>query len=212
MTAQISNELVAQLLEQNNKLMQLLQQKEAKKQSKKIIAKTYLNKHCENSININEFLERFSKSLTNDDLLLYSFKDGDDTTATLIKNYMKRTNDKAFYCADVNRGVIYVKDENNKWVKDVDYSIMTQFLKRVSYIMVNKLGDWRTANPECRKASSALSDKYNMMVINICGLNENIHKTIRLLINDIKLQPSSADSESDNESYNNSSDSDDNEM
>jgi hypothetical protein len=76
---------------------------------------------------------------------------------------------RPIHCTDKKREILYVKDEN-KWEKeDKENNKVRRIIKRVSHRNSSLLKNYREKHPECRKAESSLSDKYDKLVIEAMG-------------------------------------------
>ena len=122
----------------------------------------YLNEHCKNAMNLEDFVRNIKVSLQDLD---FSTKNG---YVKGIENiFIKQLEDlkpteRPIHCSDKKRLQFYVKDDDT-WKKDEDHEKLTESIKAVSNIQVKKMTDWEKQNPDYTKDPEK-SDKWSKML------------------------------------------------
>ena len=122
----------------------------------------YLNEHCKNAMNLEDFVRNIKVSLQDLD---FSTKNG---YVKGIENiFIKQLEDlkpteRPIHCSDKKRLQFYVKDDDT-WKKDEDHEKLTKSIKAVSNIQVKKMSDWEKQNPDYTKDPQK-SDKWSKML------------------------------------------------
>ncbi len=122
----------------------------------------YLNEHCKNAMNLEDFVRNIKVSLQDLD---FSTKNG---YVKGIENiFIKQLEDlkpteRPIHCSDKKRLQFYVKDDDI-WKKDEDHEKLTKSIKAVSNIQVKKMSDWEKQNPDYTKDPQK-SDKWSKML------------------------------------------------
>ena len=122
----------------------------------------YLNEHCKNAMNLEDFVRNIKVSLQDLD---FSTKNG---YVKGIENiFIKQLEDlkpteRPIHCSDKKRLQFYVKDDDT-WKKDEDHEKLTESIKAVSNIQVKKMTDWEKQNPDYTKDPQK-SDKWSKML------------------------------------------------
>tara|TARA_B100001175_G_scaffold218988_1_gene186295 strand:+ start:1155 stop:2012 length:858 start_codon:yes stop_codon:yes gene_type:complete len=162
----IDPSLVHELIEQNKDLQSQLITMVAHKneiithntQNNQFNINVFLNEHCKNAINFNDFIERIE--VTHDDLennAQLGFVDG--ITQILINNLKQLTvQERPIHCTDVKRETMYIR-ENNEWHKDEDKEKINSAIQEVSRKSLKSLIDWKQKNPDYQDLDSEFSNK-----------------------------------------------------
>ena len=122
----------------------------------------FLNEHCKNAMNLEDFVRNIKVSLQDLD---FSTKNG---YVKGIENiFIKQLEDlkpteRPIHCSDKKRLQFYVKDDDT-WKKDEDHEKLTESIKAVSNIQVKKMTDWEKQNPDYTKDPKK-SDKWSKML------------------------------------------------
>jgi hypothetical protein len=191
-SAQITPELVLNILEQNKELTKELTNL-VLEQSKTIMELTkighgqtinshnvnsnnktfnlnvFLNEYCKDAMNITDFVDSLKLQVADlENMGKVGFVEG--ITSIIVKNLQALDIYKRpVHCADKKREVIYIKDED-KWEKETDEkNKIRKAIKRVADKNQRLLSKYREAHPGCNYAESKYSDIYNKIVIEALG-------------------------------------------
>ena len=129
----------------------------------------FLNETCKDAMNIMEFVDSIQLQLTDlEKVGELGYVEG--ISNIIIKNLNSLdVTQRPIHCTDKKREILYVKDEN-KWEKeDKENNKVRRIIKRVSHRNSSLLKSYREKHPECRKAESSLSEKYDKLVIEAMG-------------------------------------------
>ncbi len=101
----------------------------------------FLNKHCQNAMNLKDFVENLQ--ITFDDLV-HTGKSNyvEGVSKILIKNLNKlNLLERPIHCSDVKRKVLYIKNEEG-WEKDREHEKITKCIKDVEFKQIKKIPEW----------------------------------------------------------------------
>jgi hypothetical protein len=148
----------------------------------------FLNETCKNAMNISEFADSIQLQLSDlESVGEMGYIEG--ISNIIVKNLsLLDINKRPIHCTDKKREVLYVKDEN-KWEKeDAENSKVRRLIKRVAFKNSSLMRHFREKYPDYRDGSSTISDKYNTIVVESMGGNDekeskiikNISKVVHL--------------------------------
>jgi hypothetical protein len=106
----------------------------------------FLNEHCKDAININEFIK--SLKITLEDLY-FTRKNGiAQGISNLMINGLKELDvyKRPIHCTDLKRDIVYIK-EHDKWEKDDNKKIMKKTIETVANKQRNKISEWVDLHP-----------------------------------------------------------------
>jgi hypothetical protein len=181
----ITKELVLQLIQQNQKLQEMLHDQHNKmyeiaKEGKSITnhnttnnnnnnqfnLNLFLNEQCKDALNIMDFVDSLNVQLKD---LEYTAKTGyAEGISNIFINALSDLNvhKRPIHCSDSKREILYIKD-NGEWQKDdEEKSKLTKAIKIVGNKNMKQITEWQKAYPEYNDPSSKQNDKYMKMLCN----------------------------------------------
>jgi hypothetical protein len=129
----------------------------------------FLNETCKDAMNIMDFVNSIQLQLS--DLERVGELGYVEGISNIITSNLKALDvtQRPVHCTDKKREVLYVKDED-KWEKENEQKVkLRKAIKRVASKNLNLLPKFKEAYPDCSKASSLYSDKYNKIIVESCG-------------------------------------------
>ena len=129
----------------------------------------FLNETCKDAMNIMDFVNSIQLQLG--DLERVGELGYVEGISNIITSNLKALDvtQRPVHCTDKKREVLYVKDED-KWEKENEQKVkLRKAIKRVASKNLNLLPKFKEAYPDCSKASSLYSDKYNKIIVESCG-------------------------------------------
>jgi hypothetical protein len=162
-----------QLIEQNNKLMELLQSK-----TTNLTTNNVNNNNCNNSFNLNVYLTETCKDALNInefvDSLVLNVNDLENTARIGYANGISKifitglkkldVCKRPVHCSDMKRSTLYIKNEN-QWIKETeDKPILTKAIKQVANKNIKNIFEWQKINPDYKDPESKQNDKYNKLI------------------------------------------------
>ena len=168
------------LIEQNNKLLELLQNTGhhynnynnysnnniSNSNNKTFNLQFFLNETCKNAINMSEFIQNIKISLEDlEETGRVGYAEG--ISKLFIKNLNNlEVKDRPIHCSDSKRDTLYIKNEN-VWTKDDDDNkILTNAIREVSKKNSMQITEWRKKYPKYNDPESRESDNYQKMIFN----------------------------------------------
>lgn len=147
----------------------------------------FLNEECKDAINLTEFIDNISLTLT----------DLEDTarlgyTAGITKIINDRIRDigekkRPYHCTDKKRQTIYVKDAN-LWEKEPDDKPkIKKMISKIIHKNIEQLTDWKKANPECTDLSNRKGERYLEIMVEANGGSQREEKEGQILRNVIDV-------------------------
>jgi len=211
----ITKDLVLQLIQQNQKLQDILYDQSNKmfelaKDGKNISTTNnhnttnntqfnlnfFLNEQCKDAINLTDFVDSLNVKLKD---LEYTAKTGyAEGISNIFINALSDLNVhiRPLHCSDSKREIIYIK-ENGEWKKDdEDKSELTKAIKIVGCKNMKQIGEWQKANPEYRNPASKQNDNYMKMLCNVMSgstkeeSEKNYEKIIRKIAKEVVIDKS----------------------
>ena len=191
-------EMIDILVEQNKKLMSLLENGTNNTNNtnnlinncnntvnnKTFNLNVYLNETCKDAMNISEFISSIDINL--EDLENTGRKGYVEGISNIFFKNLNNLEShmRPIHCSDSKREIMYIKD-NNKWEKETDSKpILTKAIKLIANENIKQIKNWRDKYPDCTQADSRKNDLYLKIVSNsMNGLTEeegkrNIQKII----------------------------------
>ena len=127
----------------------------------------FLNEHCKNAMNLDEFVNKLNLSLED---LTYTINNGyaKGISNIFVKNLKEiEPNMRPIHCSDVKRLQFYVKDEN-QWNKESANEKIDKTISQISIKQLNKIKEWELNNPDWRICED-LREKFMNMLENVIG-------------------------------------------
>ncbi len=184
------DELIIQLLKQNAKLMEILENgtnnnnnntnttNHTNSHNKAFNLNFFLNETCKNAMNITDFVDSIKLEL-NDliDVGELGYVEGISKIIVKNLNNLDET-ERPVHCTDKKRETMYVKDKD-QWEKEDDNKPkLTRAVKRIANKNIDLLPRFREKYPEYSNSSSKISDKYDKMVIEVMETDPDKHEKI----------------------------------
>jgi hypothetical protein len=128
----------------------------------------FLNETCKDAMNITDFVDSIKLELS--DLMKVGEVGYVEGISNIITSNLKALDvtKRPVHCTDKKRETIYIKDENI-WEKDAEQSKLRKAVKKVVSKNQKLIPKFKEAHPDCIKASSPYSDKYNKLIIEAMG-------------------------------------------
>jgi len=203
-----STDLILELLKQNQEFKELIieQNKQMLEMSKdrnitnnitqnntnnnKFNLNVFLNETCKDALNLSDFLEMLTLSLTDfENFGPLGYCGG--ISNILVKGLNQLDISKRpIHCSDLKREVIHVKN-NNTWEKDEDKQQMIKAIKAIEHKNVKQMSLWAKANPEYKDPNHKKSDLYTKLIDQSLGETDkekalkNYNKIIRSVAKEI---------------------------
>ena len=124
----------------------------------------YLNEHCKNALNIEEFIKKIK--ITLEDLIESKNVGYTKGISNILINNLNDlpTVERPIHCTDKKKLEFMVK-KDNKWNKDVDKDI-DKIINSIGKERIQKLNEWKKANPNYLK-DDKLYQIYSEIIYNI---------------------------------------------
>jgi hypothetical protein len=206
----ITTELVLQLIQQNQKLQEMLHDQHNKmyeiaKEGKSVTNNNttnnnsqfnlnlFLNEECKDALNLMDFVESLNVKLK--DLEYTSNKGYAEGISNIFINGLSNlsVHKRPLHCSDSKREVLYIKD-NGVWLKDdEDKSKLTRAIKIIGHKNMQQISEWQKAYPEYNNPSSKQNDRYMKMLCNAMSgstkeeADKNYDKIIRKIVKEVVI-------------------------
>lgn len=151
----------------------------------------FLNEKCKNAMNIMDFVDSLEPQLSDlENIGRLGFVNG--LSNIIIKNLKALdVTMRPVHCNDSKRETVYVKD-NDEWEKDDENkSKLRKAVKYIAHKNVKLVPQWKAKYPDYLDSSSANSDKYNNMVIEVLGgdddSNVNENKIMKKIVREVVI-------------------------
>lgn len=207
----ITKELVLQLIQQNQKLQEMLHDQHNKmyeiaKEGKCITNNTtnnnnnnqfnlnfFLNEQCKDALNLMDFVDSLNVKLK--DLEYTATKGYAEGISNIFINALSDLNvhKRPIHCSDSKREILYIKD-NGEWQKeDEEKSKITKAIKIIGSKNMKQISEWQKAYPEYNDPSSKQNDKYMKMLCNAMSgstkeeAEKNYDKIIRNIAKEVVI-------------------------
>ena len=202
-----SSDFIMELLKQNQEFKELIieQNKQMLEMSKdrnnttnitnntmnnKFNLNVFLNETCKDALNLSEFLEMLTLSLTDfENFGPLGYCGGISNIFVKGLNKLDITK-RPIHCSDLKREVIHVKN-NDTWHKDEDNEQMIKAIKAIEHKNVKQMSLWAKANPEYKDPNNKKSDLYTKLIDqSLCDTDKekamkNYNKIIRSVAKEI---------------------------
>jgi hypothetical protein len=138
--------------------------------NQKMSINVYLNQHCNEAIDLSEFIEKIQLTLNN--LCLAKEQGYTKSMSNLFLQNLAQLEDtkRPFHCSDKKRQQFYVRYDN-KWNRDNGEKITTA-VDKVATKHILKLKDWETEHPDWITDDN-LNQEYMLMLQSILGGKTN---------------------------------------
>jgi hypothetical protein len=124
----------------------------------------FLNETCKNAMNINEFVEQISVSISDlEDTARLGYVEG---ISRIFINGLKdlEVNERPIHCSDAKRETLYIK-EGDIWEKDdSDKTRLTNAIRKVGHKNIRMIPEWKKKYPDCEDYYSNKNDLYLKIV------------------------------------------------
>lgn len=204
----ITKELVLQLIQQNQKLQEMLHDQHNKmfeiaKEGKSITNNTtnntqfnlnmFLNEQCKDALNIMDFVDSLNVQLK--DLEYTASKGYAEGISTIFINGLSNlsVHRRPIHCSDSKRAILYIKD-NGEWHKDdEENSKLTNAIKIVGNKNMKQISEWQKAYPKYKDPTSRENDKYMKMLCNAMSgstkeeSNRNYEKIVKNIAREVVI-------------------------
>jgi hypothetical protein len=208
----VTKEIVIQLIQQNQKLQELLSDQHNKmyeiaKESATITNNTtnnnnhfnlnfFLNEQCKDALNLMDFVDSLNVQLK--DLEYTAAKGYAEGISNIFINALSDLNvhKRSIHCSDSKREILYIKD-NGEWHKeDKEKTILTKAIKIIGNKNIKQISEWQKAYPEYNDPSSKQNDKYMKMLCNAMSgstkeeADKNYEKIIKNITKEVVIDKS----------------------
>jgi hypothetical protein len=189
------DELIIQLLKQNAKLMDILENgthninnntnnttnTHTNSHNKAFNLNFFLNETCKNAMNITDFVDSIKLQLSDlMDVGELGYVEGISKIIVKNLNNLDETI-RPIHCTDKKRETMYIKDEG-QWEKDENKTKLKKAVKKVANKNIRLLPQFREKYPDYGNSSKKISDTYDKIVIEAMtsddDKNEKIVKNI----------------------------------
>jgi len=155
----------------------------------------FLNETCKDAMNITDFVSSIKLNL--EDLENTGRRGYIEGISNIILKNLNNIEQhmRPLHCSDQKREILYIKDDNNEWTKEVDDKpILTKAIKVIANQNIKQIKNWADKNPDCTSSDSRKNDLYLKIVSNsMNGLTKeegrkNINKIISNVAKEIVIQ------------------------
>jgi hypothetical protein len=204
----INQDVVLKLIEQNNKLTDMILEQNKQITSVPNINNTtnitnnsntmcnnkfniqlFLHEKCKNAISIDEFIKSIQISLHN---LLITKDKGliEGITNIFIENMIKLPlTERPLHCTDTKREIIYVKNEN--WEKDENKEHIKNAIKKVSNIQSQSINIFKNEKPNFMENQKDKEDYIELVKNATDNISDKDDKIIRTICKNIYVNEDS---------------------
>ena len=130
--------------------------------NQKMSINVYLNHHCKDAINIQDFLDNLKISLED---LKYTKEHGyAKGISNIFVKQLKdlKPNERPIHCSDKKRLQFYVKD-NNSWERDAQHKKIDSTIQDITIKQIKQLKEWEKAHPNYLKNEVLLKEWHDMV-------------------------------------------------
>ena len=147
----------------------------------------FLNTHCKDALNIDEFVKNIDINL---DDLDYTKNNGlaEGISNAIIQNMSKLSlYERPLHCTDVKRETLYIKNQD-AWEKDESKSTIKKAIKNVSDKQFKSIKKWTNTNPDFQDDTN--KQDYFAKVLSVLGKdNKDVDtKVIKKICNNYNLK------------------------
>jgi hypothetical protein len=213
----VTKEIVIQLIQQNQKLQEMLNEQHNKmyeiaKENKNITNNSnnttnnnnnthfnlnfFLNEQCKDALNLIDFVDSLNVQLK--DLEYTATKGYAEGISNIFINALSGLNvhKRSIHCSDSKREILYIKN-NGEWHKeDKEKTILTKAIKIIGNKNIQQISEWQKAYPEYNDPSSKQNDKYMKMLCNAMSgstkeeADKNYEKIIKNITKEVVIDKS----------------------
>ena len=149
----------------------------------------FLNEHCKDAMNINEFANTISLKDTDlDEFGRMGYVKG---MSKLFIDSLRNTEvcKRPIHCSDARRETLYVKDAD-KWEReDAVNTKITKAVRVVEHKNICLVNEWAKQNPKCEDSSTHENAQYiNMSRAVLDGDDKNIAKVIKMVAKEVVIE------------------------
>ena len=149
----------------------------------------FLNEHCKDAMNINEFANTIHLKDTDlDEFGRMGYVKG---MSKLFIDSLKNTDvcKRPIHCSDARRETLYVKDAD-KWEReDAVNTKITKAVRVVEHKNICLVNEWAKHNPKCEDSSTYENTQYiNMSRAVLDGDDKNIAKVIKMVAKEVVIE------------------------
>ena len=153
----------------------------------KLNVNIFLNEHCKDAVNIDDFVKNIEISLDNLD---FTKNNGlvEGLSNAIIENMNKLSlYERPLHCTDLKRETLYIKD-NDAWEKDSNKLKIKKAIKEVSTKQFNSIKKWTEENPDFVDKDD--KQEYFAKVLSVLGKDPSTvdDKVIKKLCNNSNLK------------------------
>ena len=181
------DELIIQLLKQNAKLMEILENgttnhshNTTNSHNKAFNLQFFLNETCKNAMNITDFVESIKLQLS-DFMSMGEVGFVEGISNIIVKNLNSLDETvRPIHCTDQKRETFYVKDED-KWEKEEDdRKKLKKMIRSITYKNEKLMKTYKETYPDYNNPDSKRSDQYSKIMIEAMdSKDENREKIIK---------------------------------
>lgn len=177
-----NDEFKQMLVEQNKKIMEMMQDREKESglvynnsntTNNHFNLQVFLNVTCKDAMNMSDFLNSLQLQLEDlEETGKCGYVDG---ISKIFINKLNELNihDRPMYCTDLRREIIYIKD-NNVWEKETpERKKLKCIIKTITHNNMKQILVWQKNNPGWNDPRTKTNDKYLQIVSNnMSGISE----------------------------------------
>jgi len=172
--------LIVMLVKQNTELLEVIKNgthntnsHNTNSNNKTFNLQFFLNETCKDAMNIMDFVDSIKLQLTDlENVGQFGYVNGISNIITTNLKALDVTQ-RPIHCTDKKREILYIKDEN-KWEKENDEKqTLRKAIKKVSDKNMRLIPKFKQEHPDCGKSVSKYADKYNHIVLESFGGNDN---------------------------------------
>jgi len=145
----------------------------------------FLNEKCKDAMNMSEFIDTIKVQLSDLENFVHDGYAGGVSNIIVKGLNTLDTYLRPIHCSDLKRETVYIKD-NNCWIKETEEKLtLKNAIKKVAFKNIKQINEWVKENPDCKDPRTKKFDKYNKIVMNsMSGVTEeeqhdNIDKIVR---------------------------------
>lgn len=127
----------------------------------------FLNEHCNNAVNLIDFVKGIQIELQ--DLLLYNKLGHAGAVSKIIDNAYKKLDltMRPIHCTDLKRETLYVRNMN-EWLNDESKEISGKAMEIISNTSITEMKQWKEANPDYESKKEKQTE-YMRLMRNVIG-------------------------------------------
>jgi hypothetical protein len=151
----------------------------------------FLNKQCNDSMSINEFIISFELKLSDlESIGRLGYVKGMTNIFIDKLNSMSMYN-RPIHCSDARRKIIYINDDGTWTREESSYPLLRKVVKTITFKNTQLTNLWRETYPECKSTDSPLNGVYNKIAMQSNGGSGEIgvseDKIMRNIIKEIVI-------------------------